>query len=150
MLAELVVWYLVFVFSTTFHEFSHALVGRIGGDRTAQHAGLVTMDPTVHILRSPFGMLVMPVLSFVLYQWMIGWASVPYDPVWGRRHPWRSALMSAAGPIANFVLAALGIVVLRVLLSRGVLVTPLNRLDQGFVRNRIVSSHSNSMYASPA
>ena len=35
---------------------------------------------------------------------MIGWASAPYDPLWARRYPKRAALMSLAGPAANFSL----------------------------------------------
>jgi Zn-dependent protease len=48
---------------------------------------------------------------------MIGWASAPYDPLWERRHPHRSAWMALGGPAANFslmLLAALGIHAVRI------------------------------------
>jgi Zn-dependent protease len=106
------IWYLVFLFSTTCHEAAHALAAKWGGDLTAFEGGQVTLNPVPHIQRSPFGMVVMPVLSYVLGGWMIGWASAPYDPSWQRRHPHRAAWMALAGPAANFtlmLLAALGI-----------------------------------------
>ena len=98
MIANLIVWYIVFVFSTTFHEFAHAFVAYKGGDLTAYEGGHVSLDPIPHIRRSPFGMVLVPLISFWQMGWMIGWASVPYDPEWGRRHPRRQALMSLAGP----------------------------------------------------
>jgi Zn-dependent protease len=52
---------------------------------------------------------------------MMGWASVPYDPRWGIRHPIGKAVMSAAGPISNFMLALLGWVVLKALLMARVI-----------------------------
>ena len=99
------IWYIVFLFSTTCHEASHALAAKIGGDPTAFHGGQVTLNPAPHIGREPFGMVLMPILSYVLGGGMIGWASAPYDPFWQQRYPRRAALMSLAGPAANFALA---------------------------------------------
>jgi Zn-dependent protease len=101
------IWYIVFLFSTTCHEASHALAAKIGGDLTAFHGGQVTLNPAPHISREPFGMVLMPVLSYLLGGGMIGWASAPYDPFWQQRYPRRAALMSLAGPAANFALAIL-------------------------------------------
>jgi Zn-dependent protease len=115
-----VAMYLMFVFSTTCHEAAHAFVARWGGDDTASSQGHVTLDPIPHIVRSPWGMVIAPILGLVTMQWPIGWASVPYDPHWGKRHPLRQAAMSLAGPGANFAIALVSIVILRVLLETGV------------------------------
>jgi Zn-dependent protease len=98
-------WYVVFLLSTTCHEAAHALVAKWGGDLTAYHGGQVSLDPSPHIRREPIGMVVVPILSYLLNHWMMGWASVPVDPYWGQRHPRRAALVSVAGPVANFSLA---------------------------------------------
>ncbi len=106
--------YVVFLFSTTCHEASHALAAKIGGDSTAALGGQVSLNPIPHIRRSPFGMVVFPILSFFLSGGgMIGWASAPFDPLWERRHPRRSAWMALAGPAANFTLMLLAVVALR-------------------------------------
>ena len=97
-------WYLVFLFSTTLHEASHALVALKLGDDTAHRGGQVTLDPTPHIKREPLGMVIVPILSFLFSGWMIGWASAPYDPSWANRHPQRAAWMAIAGPASNFLL----------------------------------------------
>ena len=130
MIAELVIWYLVFVFSTTCHEFAHAYLAYRGGDLTAYEGGQVSLDPLPHIRRSPFGMVLVPLLTFATSYssagsgWMIGWASTPFDPQWGRRNPRRQALMSLAGPLANFLLAAIAFAVLRLLLALDVFQAP--------------------------
>jgi len=105
--------YMVFLFSTTCHEASHALVAKLGGDSTAALGGQVSLNPIPHIRRSPFGMVVFPLLSFFLSGGgMIGWASAPYDPLWERRHPRRAGWMALAGPTANFTLMLLSVLTL--------------------------------------
>lgn len=106
------IWYIVFLFSTTCHEGAHALAAKIGGDLTAFHGGQVSLNPIPHIRRSPFGMVVVPILTYIWGGWMIGWANAPYDPNWQRRYPRRAAWMALAGPGANFslvIIAALAI-----------------------------------------
>jgi Zn-dependent protease len=100
------VWYVVFLLSTTLHEGGHALVAKWGGDLTAYRAGQVSLDPRPHIRREPFGMVILPLLSAVTAGWPIGFASAPFDPAWAERHPRRAALMATAGPAANLLLVA--------------------------------------------
>jgi Zn-dependent protease len=125
-LADLFIWYLVFVFSTTCHEAAHAFVAYRGGDPTAYSGGHVTLDPLPHIRRSPMGMVVIPVLTFVLNGSMIGWASVPVNPTWTRAHPRRAALMALSGPFANLTLALIAFFVMRGLLAAGVMTRPFD------------------------
>jgi len=123
-LPEFLVWYAVFLFTLTFHEGAHALVALRGGDDTAERGGQVTLNPLPHIRREPFGTIVFPILTFFMSGWMMGWASTPYNRYWADRHPRRVAAMSAAGPVANFVLASIAFVVLRVLLGSGFFEAP--------------------------
>ncbi len=118
------IWYLVFLFSTTCHEAAHALVAKLGGDLTAAEGGQVTLNPIPHIRRSPFGMVIMPILSFALGGWMIGWASAPFDPAWQRKYPRRSAWMALAGPAANFSLMILAGIAIRIGLATGYFQAP--------------------------
>ncbi len=111
------IWYFVFLFSTTCHEAAHALVAKIGGDTTASSGGQVSLNPMPHIQREPWGMVVIPIVSYLMMQSMFGWASAPYDPLWERRHPRRSAWMALAGPAANYTLMLLAVIGLRVGLS---------------------------------
>lgn len=131
--ADLIIWYLVFVFSTTCHEAAHAFVAYRGGDPTAYAGGHVSLDPLPHIRRSPMGMVVIPVLTFLLNGSMIGWASVPVNPTWSRAHPRRAALMALAGPFTNLSLALAAFFAMRGLLGAGVFTRPTEFLFSNLV-----------------
>jgi Zn-dependent protease len=117
-------WYIAFVISTTFHEAAHGFVALRLGDPTARDAGLVTLDPVPHIRRSPIGMALVPLVSFLAGGWMIGWASTPYDPFWARVHRRSAAWMALAGPAANLSFVVLAGLVIRLGMFFGVFAAP--------------------------
>jgi Zn-dependent protease len=112
-LADGMLWFLAFVFSTTLHEASHAWAALRLGDSTAYDGGQVTLDPIPHMRREPFGMLVVPLLSYFAGGWMMGWASAPYNLEWAQRYPKRSAYMALAGPMANLFLVVISAILIR-------------------------------------
>ena len=118
------VWFVAFLFSTTVHEAMHALVAWRLGDPTAYQGGQVSLNPAAHAQREPIGMVVLPLLTSLTQGWAIGWASCPYDPVWARRYPGRSALMAAAGPAGNLLIALVAFAVLRGGLMAGWFIAP--------------------------
>ena len=117
-------WYVVFLFSTTVHEAAHAFTAMKLGDNTAYHGGQVTLDPLPHIRREPIGTVLMPILSFFASGWMIGWASTPYDPYWAERYPRRSAWMSLAGPASNLLLVLLSALLIRIGIAAHLFIEP--------------------------
>jgi Zn-dependent protease len=118
-LGLLPLWYAVFLLAITCHEAAHAFAARRGGDPTAYHSGQVSLNPLPHIRREPFGTVLVPLASYYLAGWMMGWASAPYDPLWEQRHPRRAAWMAAAGPLANLALAAIAFAALKAGLAAG-------------------------------
>src|ERR1700680_2696364 len=118
------IWYIVFLFSTTCHEGAHSLVAHLGGDSTAFLSGQVTLNPLPHIRREPVGMVAVPILSYIFAHWMMGWASAPYDPAWQQRYPRRAAWMALAGPAANFTLVVLFAIAIRVGMHFGIFGVP--------------------------
>jgi Zn-dependent protease len=123
-LADGALWYTIFLFSTTFHEAAHAFAAMRMGDLTAYMGGQVTLNPLPHIRREPVGTVVVPLLSFLIGGWMMGWASAPYDPAWALRNPRRSALMALAGPAANLVLILIAALLIHGGAALGVLIPP--------------------------
>ena len=121
LLVDLMVWYLVFLFSTSLHEASHAFFAYIGGDYTAYQSGQVTLNPVPHMKREPVGMIVIPLLSFFMVggSWMIGWASAPFNPFWAARYPRRALLMSLAGPLSHLIPIIICITVMIIGLNTG-------------------------------
>jgi Zn-dependent protease len=118
--------YAVFLLSATCHEAAHAWAALRLGDDTAYRGGQVSLDPTPHVKREPFGMVVAPIASYLLGGSMLGWASAPFDPTWAARHPRRSALMALAGPAANLLLMLLAVLLVHAGLALGVFELPVH------------------------
>ena len=118
---RILLFYVVLLVSLVVHEAAHALAALIGGDRTAYVGGQVTLNPMPHIRREPMGTVILPLAMLIISKgsWCMGFAHAPYDPVWAYRHPKRAAMMAAAGPLSNILLAALAFLVLEILIMSG-------------------------------
>ncbi len=94
----------VFIISLTLHELAHGLAAYRLGDRTARDMGRLTLNPIPHM--DPLGSLIL-VLTYFGGSFLFGWAKpVPVDPRNLRTSPQVGmALVGAAGPATNFVLA---------------------------------------------
>src|SRR5262245_36870644 len=123
-IASGLIYYIVFLFSTTLHEAGHAWAAKLGGDLTAYHGGQVSLDPRPHIQREPFGMVVLPLISTLISGWPFGFASAPYDPRWAMHYPKRAAWMALAGPAANLALVLLAVVCIRIGAFAGIFHAP--------------------------
>ena len=96
------------------HEVAHGWVAKQLGDPTAERLGRLTLNPIKHI--DPIGTLLLPALLVLLRTGFIfGWAK-PVPITWENlRHPKRDmALVAAAGPAANFLMAVLWGLVLKI------------------------------------
>lgn len=131
-ISEIVLLYGVLLVSLVVHEAAHALFALLGGDRTAYVGGQVTLNPVPHIRREPFGTVILPLMMLFLSRgtMIFGYAHTPIDPLWAHRHPKRAALMSAAGPLSNVLLALVAFGVLKVLVMSGAAVKqPVDELQ---------------------
>jgi Zn-dependent protease len=82
----------------SFHEFSHAYVADRMGDRLPRSLGRVTLNPFAHL--DPFGTILLFLVGF-------GWGKpVPVNPNVSRDPKTAMALIAAAGPLSNFLVAA--------------------------------------------
>jgi Zn-dependent protease len=90
----------------TLHEFSHAAVASLQGDQTARAQGRLTLNPLAHL--DPLGSIALIVAGF-------GWGRpVPVTPSRLRNRRLGHVLVGLAGPAANFVLAIVSVVALRI------------------------------------
>jgi Zn-dependent protease len=105
----ILVSYVALLFSLSVHEASHATAAYQLGDDTAARHGRMTLNPLAHI--DVLGTVVFPILGMATGFPFIGWAKpVPVDPRnLTRRFTQRGgyALVAAAGPASNLVLAIL-------------------------------------------
>ncbi|MDZ4860281.1 MAG: site-2 protease family protein [Candidatus Hydrogenedentes bacterium] len=105
--------YFCFLFSLSVHEAAHAVTADRCGDPTGRLLGRITLNPIKHI--DPIGTVVMPLLMFVTgIPYLFGWAKpVPFNPNNLKNFRRDPALIAAAGPISNVLIAVVTVLLLR-------------------------------------
>ncbi len=112
-------WIVAIFTSLTVHEFSHALVGKLRGDKTAEREGRLTLNPMSHID-------IMGLIPLLLFGF--GWAKpVPFNPYNLKDPKWDSVKIALAGPLSNLAMAAASALILKALIGMGV-ITGVNLL----------------------
>jgi Zn-dependent protease len=97
--------------SLTLHELGHAYVAWKLGDPTAKEQGRLTLNPIAHL--DPLGTL-MFALTALIANLPFGWARpVPVRPGYFRRPKEGMAIVAAAGPAMNFLIALVCLAVIR-------------------------------------
>ncbi|MDP3778688.1 MAG: site-2 protease family protein [bacterium] len=95
---------IILIFSVVIHEVSHGYAALALGDKTAQYAGRLTLNPVKHI--DPIGSILLPFVMALLGGPVFGWAKpVPYNPYNLKNQKWGPAIVGAAGPAANLSIA---------------------------------------------
>lgn len=110
--ARVSVVYIPFLFALCFHEYSHGLVAKWKGDRTAEFLGRLTMNPMAHI--DWLGTVILPIMSIVLSAPIFfGWAKpVPVDYRAFKNPRADIFWVALAGPLSNVLLAIVGSILL--------------------------------------
>ena len=125
-LVQLLLRVVAVLFCIVFHEVSHGLAAYLLGDPTAKAQRRLSLNPLRHI--DPFGALMMMLVGF-------GWAKpVPVDIRYFKKPKSGMALTALAGPLSNFVLAYIMMLLAHVCL--GIFVVnevPYSDLTQGIL-----------------
>jgi len=93
------------VISITFHEFMHGFVSSRLGDPTPKQAGRLTLNPLKHL--DPLGSIMIFLVNF-------GWGKpMPINPRYYKQPRRGTMLVSLAGPLSNFFIAAVTVQIMR-------------------------------------
>jgi Zn-dependent protease len=100
----LAAWAIPILFAITLHEVAHGWVARYYGDDTAARLGRLSLNPLKHV--DPIGTVVVPVLMWLFSGFLFGWAKPVPVVASNLRHPREHmAIVAAAGPLTNLVMA---------------------------------------------
>ena len=106
------------VIAIVFHEVAHGYAARLLGDNTASERGRLTLNPFKHV--DPVGTLLVPGALALLGGPVFGWAKpVPINKRRLRNPRFGMMAVAAAGPGSNFVLGAIGAVLLGLTMPAG-------------------------------
>lgn len=149
--AFLIAFYLItLIYSIIVHEVSHGVVALWLGDRTAQLAGRLSLEPIRHI--DPLGSVILPLVMILTTGFAFGWAKpVPYNPYNLRIQKWGSVLVAFAGPITNFLFALIASLIASMisvpLSQKYIIVGHLMRVEWSSLVNVVIGSPSSIVYA---
>ncbi len=92
------------IFAITVHEAAHGWVANKCGDDTAKKLGRITLNPIKHI--DLFGTIVIPLIMLLTTNFIFGYAK-PVPVNWNNLNKPRRdmALVAAAGPVVNLIMA---------------------------------------------
>lgn len=100
------------LFAIVVHEVAHGWVAMRLGDRTAYAAGRLTLNPIKHI--DPIGTILVPAILLLTVHFAFGWAKPVPINYRNLHNPKRDiALVAAAGPGANFLMAIFWALILK-------------------------------------
>jgi Zn-dependent protease len=102
---------IAFLFAISIHESAHAWMANRRGDPTAYMLGRVSLNPIRHI--DPVGTVLLPLIAAVSHFPMLGWAKpTPVNPRNFKDPVWDDILTSVAGPVSNFMVASVAVILL--------------------------------------
>lgn len=105
----------ILLYSIIIHEVSHGVMALWLGDRTAQYAGRLNLDPRHHI--DPWGSIAVPLMLLIVssFQMAFGWAKpVPYNPYNLRNQKWGPLWVALSGPGINIALALVATILAKI------------------------------------
>lgn len=141
---------IILLFSVIIHEVSHGYAALLLGDRTAEYQGRLTLNPIPHI--DLVGTIILPAISLMLPgSFLFGWAKpVPFNPYNLRSKRWGEAIVSAAGPVSNLVLALIfGFFIRFYLIPAGMLENPISIICESIVAINVTLAIFNLMPIPP-
>lgn len=116
---KIAIWVVPVVLAITVHEVAHGWIARKLGDNTAFMLGRLTLNPLKHI--DPMGTILIPGMLLLLQAGFLFGYAKPVPINWKNLgHPKRDmALVAAAGPGANLLMAIAWALLIRLGLSLG-------------------------------
>jgi len=110
---DTIFYIVVLIMSVVIHEVSHGFTAEYFGDQTARYAGRLTLNPIKHL--DLFGSILLPALLVISHSpFLFGWAKpVPYNPDNLSNKKWGTVAVAAAGVIANFSIAIIFGIIIR-------------------------------------
>jgi len=96
---------IILLISVVIHEVSHGMIAFRLGDPTAKYAGRLTLNPIKHL--DLWGSVLIPLFLILIGSpFLFGYAKpVPYNPQNLKNKKWGPAMVAAAGPASNLIIA---------------------------------------------
>lgn len=115
---DIVIMIVSIIVSLVIHEYMHGYVAHLLGDTTASDQGRLNLNPLSHI--DPFMTVLLPIITLLLFQQpFLAAKPVPFNPARLKYDEFGAAMVAAAGPLSNLLLAVVGAVLVNHVLIAG-------------------------------
>lgn len=105
--SEIIVVIISIIISLTIHEAMHSYAGYMLGDTTAKDEGRLSFNPLHHI--DPFMTIILPIITILIFGVpLLAARPVPFNPDRVKYDEFGAAIIAAAGPVSNLILAIIG------------------------------------------
>lgn len=114
------------IMSMVIHEYMHGYVAHLLGDSTASDEGRLSLNPMRHI--DPLMTIALPIFTLLVAHFpFLAAKPVPFNPNRLKYGEFGAALVAAAGPFSNLLLAVIGaMLVNHVFVTGGILAVAFN------------------------
>ncbi len=100
------------IFAVVLHEVAHGYVAWAKGDDTAKRMGRLTLNPLAHI--DPFGTVLLPIMFYMTTGFLFAYAKPVPVNFYNLRNPKKDmAVVAAAGPLMNMILATVSAILFK-------------------------------------
>lgn len=127
----------VVIVSICLHELAHGFAAIALGDNTPEERGHITMNPLVHM--GPIALIMLAVIG-------ISWGAMPVDRT-RLRGRYAEAIVAAAGPATNLVLALIGMTILGLWYRFGTVDTSNHMVDNATMLLRVMGMFNLVLFA---
>ncbi len=112
MTTDTILYICIVIYSIILHEIAHGYVAKLCGDRTAEDAGRLTLNPGPHL--DPIGSVILPVTAVLSGFGVFGWAKgVPVNLYNLNGSKIKEFLISVAGIVTNLILATIFLLLIK-------------------------------------
>jgi len=109
---QIVYFVIAILISLPIHEMMHGFAAYWLGDTTASDQGRLSLNPLKHI--DPFMTVILPIVTIVLFGFpFLAAKPVPFNPARLKFDEFGAAIVAAAGPFSNLILAFVAALLLR-------------------------------------
>lgn len=104
---DIIILIITIIVSLVIHEYTHGYAAHLLGDTTASDEGRLSLNPLRHI--DPLMTILLPIITLVVFHFpFLAAKPVPFNPSRLKYDEFGAALVSAAGPFSNLLLAVIG------------------------------------------
>ena len=116
--SDIIIVIISIIVSLVVHEYMHGYVAHLLGDSTASDEGRLSLNPLRHI--DPFMTVLLPIITLIVFHFpFLAAKPIPFNPARLKYDEFGAAMVAAAGPLSNLLMAVIGAILANHIFTAG-------------------------------